>query len=356
MAAELDYRADGSANMVYAGETPWHREGVRITGDEMYDFDGIMKNHFFYSMTKKPYFYPEYTVLENGERRITNYKAADDAFYVERSDTGANLGRVGNQYKIIQNAEAFELLKPLVDERVAAIETGGVLRAGADAWLMVKWDLTKFNDETRKIMEQDGGIQPYSTVCANHNGRRPVLLGNTPIRIVCANTLGMAETDSRKNANRWERVRHNRFAGQRLVDAAEVLFKGVIQQYDKIAKFYKLLMETKLDEEWFNKLVLDVVVPDDVDPKSKHAGAMKERIDVKRIRLSNLWTTGKGHTGEKTAWYAYNAVTQALDHDSELWRTRGGSKRTAAMLDGNLFDLKNAVLDGLAKYAMNLAI
>src|SRR5262245_9671565 len=59
MAAELEFR-NGEANIFYskAGGTPWHKEGVAITGDEQFDFDGLMTRHFAYPLQKLPYYVP----------------------------------------------------------------------------------------------------------------------------------------------------------------------------------------------------------------------------------------------------------------------------------------------------------
>ncbi len=48
-------------------------------------------------------------------------------------------------------------------------------------------------------------------------------------------------------------------------------------------------------------------------------------------------------------WEAYNAVAEAMDHETGLWRVRG--ERTAALMDGRLADIKNRVLAGLVSAA-----
>jgi hypothetical protein len=61
-------------------------------------------------------------------------------------------------------------------------------------------------------------------------------------------------------------------------------------------------------------------------------------------RWSDSWTAlflayskdGKGHTGEPTAWFALNAVVEALDFNQTLWPSRAGCFRTASLLDGEL--------------------
>jgi phage/plasmid-like protein (TIGR03299 family) len=358
MAAELEYR-NGAANMFFAksGGTPWHREGVAISGEEQHDFDGLMARHFNYPLEKRPYFIPSDPTAAQNERVYVEGKGAH---YVWRPDTKKVLGPVGSAYEIVTNKEAFEVLKPLIDQRVAAVETGGVLRDGADAWLLVRWELDKFGPDVRDVFNKDGGILPFSTVLANHSGRRGIMLGNTAIRIVCANTLGAAEGEAEGyRASRWRTVNHKHGAKLRLVEAAQELFQGVVQNFEVIARQYRALMKCRLEDSMFSSLVLDVVAPDPRDnarfnPEAKLAGTVLERALAKRARVRELWTQGKGHTGEKNAWYAYQGAVEALDHDRNLWPTRAGSWRTASLLDGELGRMKNAVLDNLVNVALAL--
>jgi hypothetical protein len=70
---------------------------------------------------------------------------------------------------------------------------------------------------------------------------------------------------------------------------------------------------------------------------------------ARRDRLVDLRSKGDGHTGDGSAWEAYNAVTQSLDHDVHLWRTRGEGGRVDAALHGALGTKKDLVLVGLLK-------
>ena len=355
MAAELEFRGDGQANMFFSkqGGTPWHREGVSITGDEVYDFDGLISKHFDYPLEKLPYFLPQDPTVEPDK---AVYVQGQGPFYIRRADTGKVLGPVGSDYTVIQNREAFEVLKPLVDSRVAAIETGGVLRDGADAWLMVKWDLARFGSDVQEVFGRDGGLLPFSPVMVNHSGRRGVSLGFTSIRLVCANTVGMAEREADRDTARWRTITHRGDAKSKLVEAAQELFSNVLQKYEVIAKQYRLLMQCRLDEEAFDRLVLEIVAPDPrkaqkFNPEAKLAEVVVERAMTKQREIRRLFTAGKGHTGERTAWYAYQAVAEALDFNRDLWPTRAGSWRTASLLNGQLAELKNRVLDNLVGYA-----
>jgi hypothetical protein len=99
-----------------------------------------------------------------------------------------------------------------------------------------------------------------------------------------------------------------------------------------------------------------VVAPDprrdsQFNPSAKLADAVVARADRKRAEVRRLWTEGKGHSGERNAWFAYNGATEALDHNRELWPTRSGAWRTASLLTGNLSQMKARVVENLVDFA-----
>lgn len=355
MVADLAY-VNGQAQMFSVLETPWHREGLLLQEAPTFD-DAIALVD--YPLSKMPYGEPDLTSTnEDGVPQI--YKPSKNVYMVYRPDTGAKLGQVGKDYEIVTNRDAFEILRPLVDAGHLTLETGGVLRDGADAWLLGKWDLSKFGRNAQEIFNKENEqLLAYATVMANHNGRRGIMVGETSVRVVCSNTLAMAEREAEgQKMKRWRVIQHYRGAKVRLVEAAQELFHEVIRRFEVVAKQYHLLMECRLAEDEFNKLVLDVVAPDPTkkkkfNPEAKLANVVYERAMNKRREVRRLWVEGRGHSGEKNAWMAYNAVAEALDHNRELWPTRDGSWRTAALLTGNLADIKNKVLDGLVRHALS---
>lgn len=153
-------------------------------------------------------------------------------------------------------------------------------------------------------------------------------------------------------------VRHVGDAAARLADAARCLFGEVVRRYEVLATQYQRLRATVLDAAQFRSLVLDVAVPDPRqaarwNPDARLAGAVVDRYELRVAVLTRLWAQGVGHTGAPTAWYAYNAVVGAIDHDRELWPTRGGVRRTASLFDGNLAATKRGVLEALVRASRN---
>lgn len=271
---------------------------------------------------------------------------------IVRSDDGTELGTVGRTYTPLQNRDAFRVLEPLLDAGVARLETGGSLREGADAWLMVRFDTERFGPVVREIFADE--VIPYGLIANNHDGRRGVLLQLTPIRVVCANTLAAAEGHAR--GGRAITVKHTKSVASATVAAAQKLFQGLIERYEVVAQQYQTLKQVTLTEEAFRELVTDVVAPDprtdpSFNPEAKLAGLVLERAERRRARVRELWESGRGHTGDHSGWEAFNAAAEALDHEAELWPHRSGCYRTASLLDGRLGETKVQVVNGLVRYA-----
>lgn len=289
------------------------------------------------------------------ERSEGRFHEATRGRYVIRTDTGAELGAVGMDYTAVQNRDAFGILQPLLDEGVLTLETGGQLRGGADAWLLGRFDLSKYGPDAQQQFGELG-VLPYAMVANNHSGRRGIMVSLTEIRVVCANTLGAAERAGEERVDQTIIVRHTKDAEARLVDAAHKLFHEIIERSEVIARQYKLLKAHHLDTALFRELVLNAVAPDPRkhpkwNPEARMANAVVERWERKVARVTHLWHHGDGHVGDNSAWEAYNAAVQALDHDADLFPARSGVYRTASLMQGNLKRMKQQVIENLVHNA-----
>lgn len=223
------------------------------------------------------------------------------------------------------------------------IETAGALRQGRDVWMLVRFNLDE--PAVKEVFASE--VIPFGLLSNNHAGQRRVVLQETPVRVVCANTLGMALSEPGAKVG----IRHTLNVEKRTVDAANALWGALIERYRNIAQQYRQLKAAFLDEALFRELVLDKVAPlpltsgNSVPPSSRAI----ERQVARRERITHLWTGGPEHRGDHSAWEAYNAVAQSLDHDQELWKTRGS--RAASLFDGHLARAKQMVLDALVARA-----
>ena len=337
MPAELDM-SKGRAAILSVGQTPWHREGVVLEHPPESIDEALQMAGLDFDVALAP-------LYVHAEHMGNQYELVNDFKAIGRSDVNKFLGIVGSRYTPLQNRDAFRLLEPLLKERVASIETAGSLREGRDVWILVRFDI---DDPVVKEVFADE-VVPFGLISNNHTGERRVILQETPVRVVCSNTLGAALTGSGRKIG----VRHTLNVEAKVVDAAQELWGGLIERYRRIAEQYRILKNTYLDEALFRELVLDTAAPfrpellkqNLSEPQQK----ARDRVQRKRDRLKDLWTNGNGHKGDQSAWDAYNAVAQSLDHDLELWPTLG--QRTASLFDGHLARIKQQVLNALADSA-----
>jgi phage/plasmid-like protein (TIGR03299 family) len=314
MPAELD-GSKGRAAILSVGQTPWHREGVVLKKPPASVEDAVRLAGLDFHVSLEPL----YVRSQNPQQP---YEPAREYLAVRRTDIRSTLG---------------------LDKGVAHIETAGALREGRDVWVLVRFDI---DDPVVQEVFTDEVI-PFGLISNNHAGERRVVVQETPIRVVCSNTLGMALSGPSKKVG----VRHTINVEAKIIDAAKELWGGLVERYQHIAEQYRLLKGCYLDEALFRQLVLESVSPmptqirDGVLPSPRAVA----RMEARRKRLRDLWTSGPGHLGDCSGWEAYNAVAQSIDHDTELWPTKGS--RTASLFDGRLARLKQKTLDVLTTHA-----
>lgn len=342
MSHELDRRADGTAAMFSVRKTPWHREGTLLTDAPSLD-EALRIGGLNFEVEVRPLYtrVRQYPDVPN----IYGYREAPNACATVRTDRDDVLGIVSQRYQPLQNRHALGMLEPLLDAGLASLETGGSLRGGRDVWMLVRFHVD--SPIVREVFADE--IVPFGLVSNNHSGHRKVIVQETPIRVVCANTLGLA-LDRRDRALS---IRHTASVEARTVEAARQLWSGLIERYEAAARQYALLKARHMDTAMFRRLVLDVAarIPPRLDrpgltPRQEGARA---RIVAQRNRIAELWEEGAGHRGDHSMYEAYQATVETLDHDTALWRVRG--PRTAALLDGRLAEVKNRVLTTLVHAA-----
>lgn len=349
MAHRIDF-SKGFAAIFSVRETPWHSLGTILETAPSLN-EALRLGGLDFDVTKLPTFRPIY----NGQgTEPSDFIKNEQAFVTVRTDTGAELGAVGPDYQPLQNRDAFRSLEPLIDQGVLKLETGGALRGGRDVWVLGRFDTEKFGPVVREVFADE--VIPYALVRNNHAGTRNASVSLTPIRVVCANTLGAADNRAERGLDKAIGVRHVGDVEARMVEAARDLFAGIIERYEVLATQYRALKGFYLDEALFRSLVLDIAAPRPQDnprfnPDASTAELVIARAEAKRDAIATAWTNGQGHSGDHSAWEAYNGLVEVIDHNTDLFPTRNGAYRTASLLDGKLGQIKRDVLAGLVAEA-----
>lgn len=192
-----------SDQMFSVREKPWHGLGVVLDEYPASIDEAIEKSGLEWGVeqgdvlvVKRPEWTDDFGVKHEAEIvPATDFKAN------VRDDTGAILGIVSNDYKIVPNRDAFRFLDSLINSDLY-FETAGSLHGGRRVWVLAR------------IPEyiEVGGDQTatYLYVANSHDGSMAVTAAATPVRIVCANTLGFAlrRSETTEGAQRTFKFRH----------------------------------------------------------------------------------------------------------------------------------------------------
>ena len=224
-----------------------------------------------------------------------------------REDTGEVLGIVSDEYEVVDNRDAFRFLDALIGSELH-FETAGSLWGGRRVWCLARLP---------EYVELGGDRSAtYVYVANSHDGSMAVTAAVTPIRIVCANTLGVAlrQAEQGANAQRTFRFRHTGDLQTKFAEARQVL--GVAIDYEKQFKALadRLALEP-ISEIALERRVLRHLWVIDVDTgpraRANRERAIEHVLAIFRGRGGDGDTTGNS-PGSK--WVAFNAIAEHLDY------------------------------------------
>ena len=150
-------------------EKPWHGLGT-IVAEAPTSQNALQLAGLDWKVIQSPV-YSTYGVIEGFKANI-------------RDKDGAILGVVSDRYKVIQNKEAFAFTDALLGAGVR-FETAGSLQGGKKIWLLARLP--------REYIIAGERISPYLVFSNTHDGSGAVRVAITPIRVVCNNTLNLAQ-------------------------------------------------------------------------------------------------------------------------------------------------------------------
>ncbi len=221
-----------------------------------------------------------------------------DHFVTKRTDTNEIFGVVGNRYEIVQNKEAFTFFDAIVGQGQAIFETAGALGKGEKIFVTAKMP------NYIRIAGTDDITEVYVILTSSHDGSGAVIAAITPIRIVCANTLKMALSQTISKVS----IRHTTNADAKLAQAHKLL--GISNNYT-----------TQMNEA-FNHLALKKVSDAQVKTLIEDLFPSEAKNDtrIKNIR-DGVFNSYMGGIGQEkvlgTAWGALNGLTHFLSHEKE---------------------------------------
>ena len=291
---EAHHLSNGQAEAAFVGST-WHGLGVDVS-EAMNSEEAMHLAHLTWLVNQ----YPVYKKMPDGEMvEVPGWKTNT------RSDNNFDLGLVKNNYQVVQNHVAFQVMDSLYMDGILKYESAFSLNGGKDVVLLAR--LPKVDEVV------DGDVSHrYLMMVLNHAGLKCIIFLPTSVRVVCANTKRLALN---QGEGQILKVRHTGDMNLKLEDARQALLE-INEAFSK---------ETIQAREMASKLVskdesveyLDHLYP---MPKLTDENFTQRRFDkVKTIRedvMHNyLYAPEQQISGIKESrWSLFNAVTQYEDH------------------------------------------
>ncbi len=291
-----------SDSMFSVREMPWHGLGTVLDEYPTSVEDALVKSGLDWQVKqgsvlveKTPAWTDDFGIVQPPE-----LVPAEGFVANVRDDNDAVLGIVSEDYKVVSNQDAFQFLDSLINTDLY-FETAGSLHGGKRVWTLAR--LPEF-------VEVGGDpTATYIYVANSHDGTLAVTASVTPIRIVCANTLGMALRDT----SRTYKFRHTGNLDVKYAEARNVLDLAI--NYEKqFVEVGNRLASEKFSQQSFEDKVLDRLFAVEEDTGAR---ATANRQAAKESIL-NIWN-GQGAQGDtrgnspNTKWTAYNAVAEYAD-------------------------------------------
>jgi phage/plasmid-like protein (TIGR03299 family) len=281
----------------YQQQSPWHRLGTDISQAatvaealQLAQLDWTVSLHDLYWEKQSEAHYL-------GEVKAELIHVPQRKVVIRDTDRKI-LGTVGNTYVPLQNHEAFSVLEVAIQEFGVKLVAGGTYGTSLRSWLLARLP----DDAT--IVEGDT-VCPYFLVSTGHDGATPYVAVPTPFRIACANALDVAVGHGYREM--LVRLTHTKDAAKKL-DTVSDMVESVLTSFKRLTLLFQGLAKHQVPMGDLHDYIDAVLGIEEGD-------AVKGVLERRRAELRRLITEGKGNDlAPRTAWAAYNAVTEYVDH------------------------------------------
>jgi len=306
MAHQINFNQQtGKHSFMSVKEKPWHSLGQIIdrypTSSEAIAYAGLN-----YTVEKRPLFTCDIkSFLNEGSDDIISPNVAVPGFFATvRNDTDQVLGVVGNDYEVVQNADAFSFFDAIDNNGDGILyETAGALGNGERVFIAAKLpDYIRVGVKDR--------IEQYLFLSTSHDGLGSITAAFTPIRIVCNNTLNAAMN----NHSGAIKIRHTASAAGRLKQAHTLM--GITRKLgNDMEELFNMWSKLRISDAEVKKLIQIAMAPNKevltnlaegkFDLLSSHYNNMVDKVyeDASGNDTQQMETTAG------TLFGAYNGVT-----------------------------------------------
>lgn len=291
--------------MAYAGTTPWHGLGTQVNPDISIE-EMLLAAKLGWGVNKCPV---QALIPQADGTMLT--KLVQDQYALTRDSDNSVLGIVGEDYKPLQNKDAFEFFRDFLQAGDMQLETAGSLKEGRSVWGLCKLK----NDIVVNTKKGSDITQPYLLLSTGHDGKQSLIIKLTSVRVVCNNTLTLS-LNMKENMPVFRMTHRTEFT-QGMQDYAKAFITSAATGAAEYQRQAQILVDAQLPFVDAIPLLASVYQP---SVNFKDETAAKEFIlkfdemansTMKKIREDYFLQTGR--IGE-TAFDILNAVTFMNTH------------------------------------------
>ena len=273
--------------MMFVGATPWHGLGNQVESD-ITVADAIVAAGLDWEVGLKN--------LQTVDGVPVNHRAT------YRKTDGSILGVVGPRYTPLQNRDSFDWFQPFLDAGECALHTAGSLHSGQKVWV-----LAQLNRDNSEIVAGDE-VSKFILLSNSHDGTTAIRVGYTPIRVVCANTLAWAHSNTN---SQLIRIRHTRSSKSNLENVRDIM-DNINAGFEATAEQFRFLASKDFNQAdilRYVKTLLGIEKVVDADIKTRTRNILDEIIGIITDSPEQAMVGTRG-----TYWAAYNGYNSYLNY------------------------------------------
>jgi len=316
---------------VSVGQPAWHKLGITVD-KAMTAEEAIRLGKLDYDVLQTKVMYETKQGLLGVDNRVVNYNG----------NTGKPFGVVSNDYKLVQNREAFGFFDAIIGDGDAVFQTAGALKEGQIAFVTAKLP------DYIRVAGTDDVTERYLLLSIGHDGKHSTQAMFTPIRVVCNNTLSAALTGSSNKVT----VYHRGDTKSQLDQAHKVL--GISNRLtQELSSIFTVMSKTKISDEDAIKTINRQFVTYDELIKIQTGMKTSEVLSTRKINMlkdiRKYYYTGAGQdmeTCKGTVFGMYNAVNGYFSNK----KTKNQDKKVTSLYFGN----EAKIIDSMFKVSVGM--
>lgn len=308
MAHELTF-TNGAAEMAYVGKKPWHGLGQSLAAGASIE-EWKAAAGMAWNIESSP-------VMFNG---LNGVQQSTDKVVLYRGDSSAELGVVGDTYKVVQPTEVLEFFRDLTDAAGFTLDTAGTLFGGKRFWALASIGACA------KIADENDRMRRYMLLASSADGSLATTGKYLDIRAVCNNTLSVGLHSDKKGTA--IKITHRSVFDEKSVKRALGL-ETAMSDFEVTMAEFRRMAETPAAPVQTLLRTAELFTPGFKDLDKAEQIKLIEKPSSPTKRVGELWLnrqaqganlSGAGHS----TWGWLNAVTEYIDHES---RSRTADRR-----------------------------